>query len=110
MKKKNLIAIAKKFKFTDEQSARMIGLSLRTFRTITPTSDLSVLASEMVIRLSELYECGVNTFGNSKSFILWLNSDIPALGYRKPILLIESGMGVSIVINLLTGMEYGVVM
>jgi putative toxin-antitoxin system antitoxin component (TIGR02293 family) len=108
LQKKNFTALAKKLKLTEEQSARMMEMSLRTFRKKTPTSNLGVMASEMVIRLSELYEIGVDTFGDSKTFITWLNSEITAFRNCKPALLIESSMGVSLVIDELIRIQHGI--
>lgn len=108
LQKENFVALAKKFKFTEDQSARIMGMSLRTFRKKTLTSDLTVLASEMVIRLSELYEIGLDAFGDPQLFILWLNSNSIAFGNIKPALLIESGLGVSLVRDQLTRMQHGI--
>lgn len=108
LQKENFIALAKKFKFTEDQSARMMGMSLRTFRKKTLTADLTVLASEMVVRLSELYETGVDTFGDPQLFVVWLNSNSIVFGNIKPALLIESGLGVSLVRDQLINMQYGI--
>lgn len=108
LQKENFIALAKKFKFTEDQSARMMGMSLRTFRKKTLTADLTVLASEMVIRLSELYETGLDTFGDPQLFLVWLNSNSIAFGNIKPALLIESGLGVSLVRDQLVRMQLGI--
>jgi len=97
LQKKNFLTLAKKFEFTDNQSARILGMSLRTFRKKNPVSDLSVHASEMVIRLSELYEIGIETFNNSQSFIIWLDSICIPLNNHKPAMLIESGIGIKLV-------------
>ena len=75
---------------------------------MTPASYLSLPATELVIRLSELYEIGIDTFGSPQSFILWLNSDIIALNDHKPVLLIESGMGVEYIKDELLRIQYGV--
>ena len=101
------MALVKLFKFTDDQSARMMGVSLRTFRKWTSVSYLGIHASEMVIRLSELYEIGIDTFGSSQSFISWLNSSSISLGDKKPVQLIESGMGVEYIKDELMRMKYG---
>lgn len=106
--KENFIVLAKKFKFTDDQSARMMGMSLRTFRKKTLTADLNVLASEMVIRLSELYEVGLDTFGDPQLLIVWLNSNSIVFGNIKPALLIESSLGVSLVKDQLIRMQHGI--
>jgi putative toxin-antitoxin system antitoxin component (TIGR02293 family) len=107
LKKKNFTTLAKRFKFTDSQSARITGVSLGTFRKRAPESDLSVPATEMVIRLSELYEIGIDTLGNSQSFISWLDTSSISLGDYKSMELIESGLGVEIVKDELLRMKYG---
>jgi uncharacterized protein (DUF2384 family) len=106
LQKKNFIALAKKFKFTDKQSARILGMSLRTFRKKNPTSDLKVHASEMVIRLSELYEIGLATFSNPQLFILWLDSICSQLNNHKPTMLIDSSIGVKLVKEQLLMMQF----
>ncbi len=107
LQKKNFVALAKKYKFTDNQSARIMGITLRTLRKMPSTSVLSVSATEMIIRLSELYEIGTDTFGNSQSFILWLDSSSISLGGKKPVCLIESGMGVEYLKDELMRLQYG---
>jgi putative toxin-antitoxin system antitoxin component (TIGR02293 family) len=107
LQKKNYIAVAKKFKFTDDQSARIMEVSLRTFRKMTRESNLSLAGTEMVVRLSELYETGIDTCGNAHSFISWLDSSSISLGDHKPMWLIESGMGVEFVKDELLRMKYG---
>jgi uncharacterized protein (DUF2384 family) len=69
---------------------------------MTATSVLSVVATEKVMRLSELYEIGTDTFGNSQSFISCIS-----LGDKKPVWLIESGVGVEYVKDELLRLQYG---
>lgn len=108
LQKKNMVALARKFRFSDEQSAKMLGMTKRTYRKMSPISRLGIPATEMVIRLSELYEIGIDTFGGSRLFLKWLGSNIIALNNRKPTLLTETGMGVEIVKNELLRMQYGI--
>jgi uncharacterized protein (DUF2384 family) len=103
-----MVALARKFRFTDDQSAKMLGMTKRTYRKMSPTSHLSIPATEMVIRLSELYEIGIDTFGDTRLFLKWLGLNIIALNNQKPTLLTETGMGVEIIKNELLRMQYGI--
>lgn len=107
LQKKNAVVLAKKFKFTEKQTAHMVGMSSRLYRLAPPTAVLHFPAVENVMRLSEVYELGMMVFsGNARSFHTWLNSHVGALSDFKPIQVLESGIGIGIVRDLLWRMEY----
>jgi len=110
LQKRNAIAIAKKFKFTDVQLVSVIGMPLKSYTRMKPSSLLSVGASERIIKLAELYGIGVMTFdGDAKSFVRWLNTTIPALMNHIPFELMTTFVGISLIREELLRMEYGVV-
>jgi|GEM_PF-1795106 len=109
LQKKNALRLAEKFKFSEKQTAQMIGMSLRRYRLAAPSAVLHWPAVENVMRLSELYEVGLRTFDSKPmSFITWLNTNVMALNHLKPIQVLCPGIGVEIVRDELLRMEYSV--
>ena len=110
LRKRVLSKVGKKFRFNNEQFAEIAGVNVRTFQRQSPTTRISVMASENTMRLAELYKTGMTTFDKDElSFVNWLNSNVPALGNRKPIEMITSGIGAEMVKEELLRMEYGVI-
>jgi len=105
-----LMAVSRKFGFSNRQAAVIGGMGLRTFQRQKATSELSVSASESVLKLAEVYDSGLKAFdGNVTDFVRWLNSSIPALGNRRPVDLLMSGrLGAEIVNDELLRIEYGI--
>lgn len=109
LQKWNAETIAAKFKFTERQSAKMVGMSLRLYKLAAPSAVLQLPAIENIVRLSELYHLGLTTFDRKpKSFIKWLNTDVPSLHNLKPIEILYSGIGIQIIRNELLRMEHSI--
>jgi putative toxin-antitoxin system antitoxin component (TIGR02293 family) len=110
LKKSALMAVTKKFHFSNKQAAAIGGMGLRTYQRQKNTSDLSVSASESVLKLAEVYESGMKAFDNNVTrFVEWLNASIPALNNRRPVDLLMSGrLGAEIVNDELLRIEYGI--
>jgi putative toxin-antitoxin system antitoxin component (TIGR02293 family) len=85
-------------------------MTLSTYKKTLPTTRLNISATVLTIKLAEIYELGRTVFdGDSGSFSKWLGSDVVSLNNHKPIELLDSLTGVSMVKDLLLQMEYGVV-
>lgn len=109
LQKRNLISLAKKFKFTEIQAAEIAGVSIKTYKKMELSSTLSTSASERIVKMSELYETGLTTFdGDAKSFLHWLNTSIPALMNFVPIDLMTTFIGINFVREELLRMEYSI--
>lgn len=110
LRKSVLTRVGKKFRFNNEQYAEITGVNVRTFQRKKPNAAISVLASEITMRLVEVYMNGMLAFDNDEdSFLNWLNTDVPSLDDKKPIELVTSGIGAQIVSEELLRMEYGLV-
>lgn len=104
-----MCALANRFKFEDEQSAEFLGLSLRQYRNMREETQLSAIATEMLISLSKLLDIGLQTFdGHVDSFIMWLDTPVGALQQSRPIEIIRSKAGIDIVVELLLRMEHSI--
>lgn len=109
LRKRHMCALANRFKFEDEQSAEFLGLSLRQYRNMREETQLSAIATEMLISLSKLLDIGLQTFdGHVDSFIMWLDTPVGALQQSRPIEIIRSKAGIDIVVELLLRMEHSI--
>ena len=63
--------------------------------------------NEHVIKLNGLYTKGIELFGESKQFNLWMNAKSYGLGNHLPIKLINSITGINLVFEELVRIEFG---
>lgn len=109
LKKSGILSISKKFGFTPAEIALLMGVSIRTYHRQKASSPISVSASELGIKLAELYEVGLMTFNNDQEALLkWLSSPIPAINNQVPHELITTSLGIELVKDELMRIEHGV--
>ena len=66
--------------------------------------------SNHTILLAEIYQNGLIAFDNDEqSFFNWLNTNVPAIGNRKPIEMVASSIGREQVNEQLLRMEFSVI-
>ena len=106
LQKRNMVALAKKIRFTEKQCAMVLGISQNSYNKLTLDALISIRSSEMVLRLAELFEIGTTTFDDRNSFINWLRASVPALEGVTPLSLLSSRYGFELVKDLLLRMEY----
>lgn len=63
--------------------------------------------SSHLIQLVELFERGFEVFGKEK-FPLWIRSEIRALGNQRPIDILDTPIGIQMVLDILGRIEHGV--
>ncbi len=90
------------------EMATLMRLSDRTLRRYSPQTLLSPEQSERVIELSRLYSRGQVVFGNLENFKEWMNSTVMALGNIKPKSLLDTSLGIDILMNELGKIEHGI--
>ncbi|GAA4396293.1 hypothetical protein GCM10023187_04280 [Nibrella viscosa] len=89
--------------------SRMLGISESTFqRRIQANGRLTPKESEKVIALAEVYVRGMAVYESEEDFRFWLLASIPALGGRKPIMLLDSTIGRSFVLDILGRIQHGI--
>jgi putative toxin-antitoxin system antitoxin component (TIGR02293 family) len=88
--------------------AILMRLSDRTLRRYNPQTLLNPEQSERVIELSRLYSRGEDVFGNLDNFKEWMNSTVMALGNIKPKTLLDTSLGIDILMNELGRIEHGI--
>ena len=105
----DLLRITKRLGLTEQQIADFAEISTRSLKTKSKISILSIGVSEKLVRIGELITKGLHSFdGNESSFLIWLNSKIPALGYETPSDLITSHLGIKVVEDELIRIENGI--
>lgn len=106
--KASLMAFIHFLKFTPEQFARLIPVTLRTIQRYSSEQTFSPTISEHIIQLVFLVEKGIEVFGSLERFIRWFNSPSQALGGRAPYELVYLKTGTQMVMDELGRIEYGV--
>jgi putative toxin-antitoxin system antitoxin component (TIGR02293 family) len=65
------------------------------------------MRSERIIEITTVLKKGVEVFGDEEKFVIWMNSRIIALGGIKPRELLDSSLGIKLLDNELTRIDYG---
>lgn len=64
--------------------------------------------SEKILHIAEVAEKGIAVFGGWKKFHLWLQTNIPALGGRRPKDLLHNSFGKELLLTELVHIEHGI--
>lgn len=94
--------------FTNSEMAEIIHTSDRTLRRYGSRQKLDAEQSERVIELAKLYSRGEEIFGSLDKFKAWMNTDVLALGSKKPKSLLDTSLGIEMLIDELGRIEQGV--
>ncbi len=98
-------------KFTNLSLKELSSILSISDRQLTRYKDDKILRidiSAQLIQIAELYEFGYEVFENEEKFQKWMISKIRALGYQKPINLLDTPFGISEVQNIIGRLEHGV--
>lgn len=91
-----------------KQVSRMIHVSERTLQRSPPDKVMDISSSERLIELTRLFFKGIEVFNDKGKFITWINRPNKSLDNQTPIELIETNMGIDLVIDELLKIEHGV--
>lgn len=98
-------------KFTNlslKELSSILSISERQLTRYKDDKILRIDISAQLIQIAELYEFGYEVFENEEKFQKWMKSKIRALGYQKPINLLDTPFGISEVQNIIGRLEHGV--
>lgn len=90
------------------EMAVLMRLSDRTLRRYNANTLLSPEQSERVVEISRLYSRGEEVFGSLENFKEWMSSTVMALGNIKPKTLLDTSLGIDILMNELGRIEHGI--
>ena len=93
---------------TKKQLGKLIHVSTRTLQRNDPGKKLDINSSERLLQLARLFYKGEEIFGSTDRFGKWLESPNLALGNKKPIDFLETGLGSELVMDELLRIDFGV--
>ena len=88
--------------------AQILHTTDRTLRRYSTEKKLNAEHSERAIELAKLYARGEEVFGSLDAFKNWMDSDILALGKRKPKSFLDTSIGILMLTKTLGRIEHGV--
>lgn len=96
------------YNFNKDFVAEMLNLSTKSVaRYINENRKLNASDSELIIKLLILHEKGVEIFGDSQEFTLWLNKPAYALDNVLPIDIISTSDGIDLILEEISRIEFG---
>ncbi len=102
-------SLAKWLKINQKQIAELIHMSTRSIQRYEKAEKLDLDTADHILQLAQVVAKGMEVFEDQEALLKWLNSDIRALGYSKPLNLLKTSFGIKMVINELIRLEYGVI-
>ena len=101
--------IVERLPFSLQEWARFLSVSERTLiRVRKENKALGTTASDKVIRITQLYQKGVEVFRDEQKFCQWLEARIMAVGGIEPKSLLDTSFGLELVNDTLGQIEFGV--
>ena len=100
--------LAPRLELTDQEMARILTLSLRTYHRRKGNENLGLVASERLLLLHRLADHGVEVFEDAGKFNRWLRRPLQILDGHAPLDLLDTSTGLGMVDTLLGRLEYGV--
>jgi putative toxin-antitoxin system antitoxin component (TIGR02293 family) len=96
--------------FNDEQWSEFLDISPRTLSRYNNVENhiFKSSQSERILELAEVISSGYRVFDAADDFQNWLNSSSQALGFEKPINLLNSSYGKDLIMDELHSIEYGI--
>ncbi|MFT6335669.1 MAG: putative toxin-antitoxin system antitoxin component (TIGR02293 family) [Saprospiraceae bacterium] len=103
-----LIEFMKMAEFHMDEMAHILHINSRTIRRLDSKVSLNIDLSEKLLELLRLYRFGIEIFGGVDVFNVWIRRSIRGLGDVTPMSLLDTGIGVEIVMDELDRLAFGV--
>ena len=91
-----------------EHMSDLIHVSHRTLQRKSDTDLLNVYSTEQILEIAQVVSRGIEVLGTLENFTSWLHSDIRVLNYNKPISLLDTSFGTTLILDVLGRIEFGV--
>lgn len=108
IKKSALSNLSKALNISMAQLAKLLPVTERTLQRRAANSLLNSTTSQQVILIGQLVTKGEEVFGNRESFQNWLKQPNTALGGYVPLDVLDTTIGVQLVMDVLGRLEHGV--
>lgn len=106
--KKSLDTLSKKLNISMERLSQLLHISHRTLQRKAPNEHLSVHISEQILSIAEVIRRGIEVLGDEGQLEIWLHSALPTLSDRKPIDLMDTIFGTTLLLKILGRIEHGI--
>jgi putative toxin-antitoxin system antitoxin component (TIGR02293 family) len=90
------------------EMAAVMHTSDRTLRRYKPSTLLNPEQSERLIEIARLYSRGEEVLGSMENFRQWMDSDLLSFNQHKPKELLDTSMGIEMIMDALGRIEQGV--
>jgi len=94
--------------FHIDDMAKILHVNSRTIRRLDSDAALNIDLSEKLLELLRLYRFGIELFGDVTTFNVWVRRSIRGLGDVTPMSLLDTGIGVEIIMDELERLAFGV--
>ncbi|WP_299889266.1 antitoxin Xre-like helix-turn-helix domain-containing protein [uncultured Lacinutrix sp.] len=91
-----------------EKMSDLIHISHRTIQRKSDSDLLNIYSTEQILEIAQVVSRGIEVLGSIDNFTSWLHSDIRVLNYSKPISLLDTSFGTSLVLDVLGRIEFGI--
>jgi len=106
--KKVIDHLMKRTGFTEDEMAMILHVSKRTLQRRDLTSEFNPEQSERLIELAKLFAKGEDVFGGPDQFKEWIDTRVLSLGDKKPREFMDTSIGLSLLMDELGRIEYGI--
>ena len=93
---------------TIEEITAILHVSDRTLRRYTPLQRMNETQTERLIEIAKLYSRGEEVLGDLVAFKEWMNSNVMALGNKKPKTFLDTSLGINLLMDELGRIEQGI--
>ncbi len=94
--------------YTVEELARLVHIPPRTYaRRVAAKARLDIPEGERAVRIMRLYDLARALFGTHENTRKWMNTELPALGWRTPLQMARTEPGAREVENVIGAIEHG---
>ena len=90
------------------EMAGIVRTSERTLRRYSANQKLNPEQSERIIELAKVYSRGEEVLGSLDAFREWMNGTVLALGNKKPKELLDTSLGIELLMDELGRIEHGI--
>lgn len=109
LKKPVLSGIAQQLGLPLSNIVQSVGLSTAEFKQLGEIELFSIQTSEHILKLAELISRGRDLWGKEQDkFNAWLQSEVPALDGQRPAELLDTILGIEMVIAIIGRAQHGV--
>ncbi|TAG57136.1 MAG: DUF2384 domain-containing protein [Cytophagales bacterium] len=106
--KKKLLELSYSTNIDIVEMAKMLHVSVRTIQRYSDNDKLDTHISEHILMIEKLYQKGNSTFDSPNGFHNWMNTELFALNFQKPISFLDTLSGVELVYNKIGQFEHGI--